>query len=129
MKRDMDLIRRIALEVADMDFGYVLAGMRDKGIDDATFAMHVIWMKEAGLVAAAVQEYQSGEPPKVQVARLTWAGCEFVDAIRDDTLWAKAKSNVLKPGMSFTFDVLKDWLKTEITQGFPTTRALAQTSA
>lgn len=55
-----------------------------------------------------------------------WAGCEFVDAIRDDTLWQKAKVNVLRPGMSFTFDVLKDWLKTEITQGFPAARALAQ---
>jgi len=125
MKRDMDLVRRIALEVADMDFGYVIASMEDEGIDAATFGMHVIWMKEAGLVVASVQEYQSGEPPKVQVRRLTWAGCEFVDAIRDDTLWAKAKTSVLKPGMSFTFDVLKEWLKTEITQGLPTLRALS----
>lgn len=125
MKRDMDLVRRIALEVADMDFGYVIASMEDEGIDAATFGMHVIWMKEAGLVVASVQEFQSGEPPKVQVRRLTWAGCELVDAIRDDTLWAKAKTSVLKPGMSFTFDVLKEWLKTEITQGLPTLRALS----
>lgn len=125
MKRDMDLVRRIALEVADMDFGFVIASMEDEGIDAATFGMHVIWMKEAGLIVASVQEYQSGEPPKVQVRRLTWAGCEFVDAIRDDTLWAKAKTSVLKPGMSFTFDVLKEWLKTEITQGLPTLRALS----
>ena len=126
MKRDMDLIRRIALEVEDMEFGFALGDMRDEGVDNATFAMHVIWMKEAGLVSASVQEYMSGDPPKVRVQRLTWAGCEFVDAIRDDTLWKKAKANVLKPGMSFTFDVLKEWLKTEITQGLPTVRALGQ---
>lgn len=126
MKRDMDLIRRIALEVADMDFGYVIATMEDEGVDAATFGMHVIWMQEAGLIKASIQEYASGEPPKVQVFRLTWAGCEFVDAIRDETLWAKAKTSVLKPGMSFTFDVLKEWLKTEITQGLPTVRAFAQ---
>ncbi|MDA8522007.1 DUF2513 domain-containing protein [Acidovorax sp. NCPPB 4044] len=126
MKRDMDLVRRIALEVADMDFGYVIDGMEDEGVDAATFGLHVIWMQEAGLIKAFVQEYQSGEPPKARISRLTWAGCEFVDAIRDDTMWAKAKANVLKPGMSFTFDVLKDWLKTEITQGLPTLRALGQ---
>ncbi len=126
MKRDMDLIRRIALEVEEMEFGYVLTSMEDKGVEEAAFAMHVVWMKEAGLIAAFVQTYESGEPPSVRVQRLTWAGCEFVDAIRDDTLWNKAKANVLKPGMSFTFDVLKEWLKTEITQGLPTIRALGQ---
>ncbi len=31
----------------------------------------------------------------------------------------------LKPGMSFTFDLLKDWLKAEISQGLPALRALA----
>lgn len=123
MKRDMDLIRRIALEVEAMEPGFVLTGSED--IDKASFAAHVIWMEEAGLVKAAIHEPLSGLP-KVQVSRLTWAGCEFVDAIRDDTLWKKAKANVLKPGMSFTFDVLKEWLKTEITQGLPTIRALGQ---
>jgi len=59
------------------------------------------------------------------VERLTWAGCEFADAVRSDTLWAKAKKEVIKPGISFTFDILKEWLKAEITQGFPTLRALA----
>ena len=125
MKRDMDLIRRIALEVADMEFGYVLTDMEEEGVDAATFGMHAIWMREAGLITAFILEYDSGEPPKARIARLTWAGCEFVDAIRDDTLWRKAKTSVLKPGMSFTFDVLKEWLKTEITQGLPTVRALS----
>ncbi len=126
MKRDMDLIRRIALEVEDTDFGYSLTGMQEEGVDTATFGIHAIWMKEAGLIDAVIQEYSSGEPPKVKIFRLTWAGCEFADAIRDDTLWKKAKASVLKPGMSFTFDVLKDWLKTEITQGLPTIRGLGQ---
>lgn len=127
MKRDMDLIRRIALEVEDMEFGHVLINMEDEGVDAATFGMHATWMREAGLIAAHIQEYSSGDtPPSVKIARLTWAGCEFVDSIRDDNLWQKAKANVLKPGMSFTFDVLKEWLKTEITQGLPTVRALGQ---
>lgn len=126
MKRDMDLIRRIALEVEKMEYGFALGDMKDEGVDEATFAMHVVWMKEAGLIAASVQEYASATPPKVRVQRLTWAGCEFVDAIRNDTIWKKAKASVLKPGMSFTFDVLKEWLKTEITQGLPTVRTLGQ---
>ena len=50
---------------------------------------------------------------------------DLADAVRSDTPWAKAKSNVIKPTASFTFDVLKDWLKTEITQGLPTLGRLA----
>ncbi|MCY1562785.1 hypothetical protein D9M68_1002340 [compost metagenome] len=50
---------------------------------------------------------------------MTWAGCEFADAIRNDTLWNKAKDKVIKPGMSFTFEVLTTWLKAEIQHGLP----------
>jgi hypothetical protein len=33
--------------------------------------------------------------------------------MRDDTVWKKAKEHVLKPGASWTFDILKEWLKAE----------------
>lgn len=122
MKRDMDLIRRIALAVENLEANRLLSGLAD--VEKAEYSMHAIWMEEAGLIRAVVQEYTSGEAATVHIRRLTWEGCEFVEAIRDDTLWSKAKANVLRPGMSFTFGVLKDWLKTEITQGFPTLRNL-----
>lgn len=118
MQRDMDIVREIVLETAKLPSNSLLTGLDN--VDRATFAMHVTWMQEAGLLAASVQEYSSGEPPRARVIRLTWAGCDFADAIQSDTLWAKAKANVFKPGISFTFDVLKDWLKAEITQGLPT---------
>jgi len=43
-------------------------------------------------------------------------GNEFVDAMRDDTLWKKAKDSVIKPGASWTVKLLFEWLKTEIKQ-------------
>ncbi|WP_225783362.1 DUF2513 domain-containing protein [Xenophilus sp. Marseille-Q4582] len=123
MKRDMDLIRRIALETAALPYGEQLTAL--EGVAEEDFVTHVIWLQEAGLIKAIAQDgVGTSEARYAFVFRLTWAGCEFTDAIRDDTLWKKAKANVLKPGMSFTFDVLKEWLKTEITQGLPTLRAL-----
>ena len=47
-----------------------------------------------------------------------------MDAARDDTLWRKAKESVIRPGASFTFDLVKDWLKAEISHGFPTLRGM-----
>lgn len=122
MKRDMDLVRRILLQTAANPPGQTLTKLPD--VTPEEFGLHVLWLHEAGLVRAMVIDQLTGADS--QVFRLTWAGCDFVDAIRDDTLWKKAKANVLKPGMSFTFDVLKDWLKTEITQGLPTIRGLSQ---
>ncbi len=121
MKRDMDIVRRIALETCDLEHNHVLSGL--DGVDKAIFAIHGIWMQEAGLVVANVQEYRSGEPALVLIRRLTWEGCDFADAVRNDTLWNKAKEVVILPTASFTFGMLKDWLVEEVKQGFPTLRS------
>ena len=122
MKRDMDLARRILLTTAQQSPGEDLMGLPD--VDNEVFALHVMWLQEAGLVKALISETTG--PTRAYVQRLTWSGCDFVDAIQDDTLWAKAKAKVMKPTASFTFDVLKDWLKAEIAQGLPTLRTLGQ---
>lgn len=49
--------------------------------------------------------------------RLTWSGQDFAQSIMDDTLWRKAKENVLKPLGSWTFAVLGDYLNGEIIGG------------
>jgi len=120
MKRDMDLIRRMALAVTDLEFGASLTKLDD--VSPEEFGIHAIWMKEAGLVDAEVVEMFDNSPPAVFINRLTWDGCEFADAVRNDTLWRKAKDTVIKPSASFTFGLLRDWLKQEIAQGLPSLR-------
>lgn len=119
MKRDMDIVRQIALEAAEMPFGARLVSV--DGVSEEAFAAHVIWMTEAGLVKSLVTEFMD-KSVKAEVERLTWDGCEFADAVANDTLWAKAKSTVIKPSASWTFGLLTDWLKAEMAQGFPTIR-------
>lgn len=123
MKRDPDLIRSIALATEALQPGTTLDEM--PGVDTATFAQHVQWMSDAGLVQARTLSYLS-DAPAAAVMRLTWDGCDFLDAARSDTLWGKAKESVIAPTASWTFDLLKDWLKEEVRQGLPTLRGLAQ---
>lgn len=120
MQRDMDIVRSIILTIAEAGPGEDLTELPD--VDNEVYATHVMWLEEAGLVKALISETTG--PTHAYVQRLTWAGCDFADAIRDDNLWKKAKDRVMKPSASFTFDVLKDWLKNEITLGFPTVRNL-----
>lgn len=124
MKRDPDVIRSIALATEDLKPGEVLSSIPN--IDGHTFAHHVRFMQDAGLVDARVQSFLGSEPPAAAVLRLTWDGADFLDAARSDTLWAKAKNSVIAPTASWTFDILKDWLKEEIRGGLPTIRRLVE---
>ncbi|MNQ84451.1 hypothetical protein D3C85_995790 [compost metagenome] len=123
MERDMDVVRRIALETAKLKYGVFLSRLDD--VDDITFAMHAIWMVEAGLIKAHITEYVDNTPFSAHVVRLTWDGCEFADSVKSDTLWRKAKETVIKPTSSFTFGVMRDWLRQEILQGLPTLRGMS----
>lgn len=119
MKRDMDLIRRITLAAEDLPAGAWLDSL--DGVDSATFSEHVRWMHEAGLAEAMIFE-PLADGVSASIKRLTWDGCNFADEIRSDTVWNKAKESVLRPSMSFSFSVLREWLKAEISQGLPTIR-------
>lgn len=123
MKRDMDLVRAIALATENLKTGETLDGLPD--VEDEAFAQHAQWMLQAGLVQALVTEFVDGHLA-ANVLRLTWAGCDFAESTRDEGLWAKAKSSILTPAGSWTFDLLKEWLKAEIKNGLPTLRGLAQ---
>ncbi|NMQ05282.1 DUF2513 domain-containing protein [Candidatus Accumulibacter phosphatis] len=116
MHRDMDIIRKIVLAVRDAQAEYVNSV---EGLPQEDFAFHAQLLEEAGLVAAAIQ----GEGKRIArvavIYRLTWAGQDFADSIRDDTLWSKAKKTILKPSASWTFGILLEYLKFEIKRTVP----------
>jgi hypothetical protein len=119
MKRDMDLVRRICFAVEDLAPNEYLQGL--EGVDNEVFAGHVELMADAGLIIGNAGRVLGPSSPLAEA--LTWAGHDFADAARSDTLWTKAKEVVIRPGASFTFDVLREWLKNEISKGFPTLRS------
>jgi hypothetical protein len=110
MRRDMDLIREI-----------LMATEANRDIDTNGFSAEEVWnhvrlLKQAGYIDALVAAHQPPYP--FQIFALTWDGHEFLDAMRDDTLWKKAKETFLKPGASWTAKLLFEWLKVEIKQRF-----------
>ena len=116
MKRDMDLIRKILLATEDLPYGGQLSKL--EGVPEEEFITHALWLKEAGLIEAIGQAGSGSYAKHAIVSRLTWQGTEFVSAMRDETLWAKAKKNFIGEGMSFTLDLLKAYLAAEIAKRF-----------
>ena len=111
MKRDMDLIRKILIDAEARDFE---SGEPPEMYQASTTdeAYQIALMIDAGLVQA---DYTSnaGVPQSAAIYRLTWDGHDFLDAARDNTIWKKAKDSFLKPGISWTFSILTEWLKQE----------------
>ena len=119
MKRDLELVRLILQTLEGNQEARTASTER---YSTAERAYHVALMKDAGLIEGIVNLDADGNPFGYHVSRMTWAGHDFLDAARDDTLWKKATEYVLKPGVSWSFDLLKEWLKHEARQrlGLPT---------
>jgi hypothetical protein len=112
MKRDFDLIRKIMTDIESMKPFEQQQSFTYDGFDSATINQHIALLIEAGLVDGKAHE--TNQRRHVIVEDLTWAGHDFLDAMRDDNIWNKAKEHILKPGASFTFGILLDYLKMKI---------------
>jgi hypothetical protein len=104
MKRDMDIVRDLLLR-SEATEGQV-------SVKDPLETYHVRIMLDAGLIEGRISEEITADAPRYSyINNLTWAGHDFLDAARNDTVWRTAKEKVLKPGASWTFDLLKEILK------------------
>jgi len=115
MKRDMDLVRKILRKVRDHEDPYGLNGIPEiEEYSKKEISYHIGILNDAGLLTASPLEEMGVEFENYFSINLTWQGQDFIDAAEDDTIWKKAKNTVIKPGASFTFDILKEWLKSEV---------------
>lgn len=112
MKRDMELVRLILQAVEGSEEATTKS--KEHSLEERSY--HIALLLDAGLLVGRVHTDGDGKPLGYFISRMTWAGHDFLDAMRDDTIWKKAREHVLKSGASWTFDLLKEWAKHEIQQ-------------
>ena len=113
MHMDIDAIRQIMLAVKESD-SYIT---EVEGMPRNVFNYNAMHLIEAGLVLGSIQESTRKDTQVkyyILIKHLTWQGLEFANSVADDTLWEKVKRNVLKPADSWTFEIIKDYIKHEI---------------
>jgi len=111
----MDLVRQLHRKIRDHEDPYGLDGIPEiDGYSGKEISYHIRILCDAGLLTASPVGEMSVEHEDFFSINLTWQGQDFIDAAEDDTIWKKAKKKIIRPGESFTFDILKEWLKTEI---------------
>ncbi|HZT20178.1 MAG TPA: DUF2513 domain-containing protein [Dongiaceae bacterium] len=102
MRRDMDLCREILRRVEAHPRGNEAFRLQIEGRSAEEVSYHVKILGQAGLL----ETYRGPADVSMPVA-LTWAGCEFMDATRDDHRWRDVKARALRATGSLGFEVVK----------------------
>jgi hypothetical protein len=113
MRRDMDLIRTLMIQMADHPAPTLDGWYRTRGENEAEeqrILGHLKLLHEAGLIRAVVSESNNGIAA-VEPLEVTWRGHDFVDNARNETVWGTAKATVAQKGGSVSFAVFQEVLK------------------
>ncbi len=114
MERDLDIVRDILLQVEKSD-GYLtindLFDIRDKQKDckytDKEIVYHVELLFAQGFIDGNIRRDMNGDITDSSIDGLTWDGADYLESMRDNRVWNKAKSTIKKAVGSTTFDVVK----------------------
>ncbi|MFU2029133.1 MULTISPECIES: DUF2513 domain-containing protein [Bacillus] len=104
MKRDMELVRKLLVLIEEQDVNSNELKLPND-IDRNVAVYHLRLLEQAGFTENKIQ-YASNSPLWIY-SSLTWDGHEFLDAIRNDTVWNKVKKTVAEKGGSIPFEVMK----------------------
>ncbi|KZX59195.1 hypothetical protein A3709_16770 [Halioglobus sp. HI00S01] len=98
MKRDWDVIRELLLATEQLppDASISLSDYDPARQHDISH--HVILMEEAGLIVAVLSRSLGSGPQNFLIRRLTWIGHDFLDAVRDDSIWRSTKDMIMGEG-------------------------------
>jgi hypothetical protein len=129
MKRDWDTIRELLNKVEECTLPTEMVRLAD--FDEqraAAISYHMSLLIEAGLVKGQVVQTTGPEVKEFFAQSLTWEGHEFLDSIRNDTVWTKTKKVFTEKGIEMSFDLVKSVAQvlvkaalggTSDNQGFP----------
>lgn len=106
MKRDLELVRRILLQLEEGGDEAGPSGWSGFGGDElAAIHYHVRLLHDAGLIEA-----DELVPGQWWPERMTWAGHEFLDAARNDEIWSEVKDRVERGVGSAPFSIFHELL-------------------
>ena len=118
MNRDMDLVRKILIELAESEFYSDMSLPRIEGYSEDKIHHHVLIMRDAGLLFFAegmIKDGVLGPQEDLQI-RMTWEGHEFLEKIRDEKIWRSIVNKTKEKTGGLSFDIIKALLIATLTR-------------
>ena len=107
MQRNMDLIRRILFYLEERTEFAAQLDLPIPGHEQNEVRYHCLLLAQAGLIDFEPEVTKNGRIIRAHVLGLNWAGHEFLDTIRSDSVWKRLISYGKDKGGSLPFDLLK----------------------
>ena len=111
MKRDLELIRKILIAIEENPKPQFQGELSVEGYDDETLMFHVSLLEESGFIDAVISKDGTGEIVNVFPNHLTWAGYEFLELARNNSVWEKSKKVLKEKSISVSVAILSELLK------------------
>lgn len=106
MRRDFDIVRRLLLEVEGYGPDVVDKTFSELDDDSPEDVYHALLLVEAGYLDGKIQG-RGGGIKVIWVDGLTWKGHDFLDAIKDDTIWRRTKDRIVSTVGTASAEVVK----------------------
>lgn len=112
MKRDLDLLRKILLAIENADKFYYYNGIphlaSDIGCPNLELvSFHVSLLADNNYIEVLNISCCGINYDDYMIKRLTADGCDYLDNIRNDTIWNKTKEVMSKVGGTCALDIIK----------------------
>lgn len=108
MTRDMDLCRKILFAIEEQYADVAIYNLSIEGYSMAQVAYHCKILHEAGLISDYGAQYADDHIYNFGVDSLTWEGHEFLDKIREETVWNKTKTVIKDKVLPMSLGVIKE---------------------
>ena len=107
MERNMDLCRLILFKIEAEYRSTSLYNLNIDGFDLDTVAYHCKILADAGLLDSFAPTYGDDRIYTFSVGSLTWEGHDFLDKIRENTMWNRTKNKIKENALPMTLEIIK----------------------
>lgn len=111
MKRDLDLLRNMLLKMESLDSSHGtvrLYTFKDLCDDEAVLSLHIHLLLDAGFIEAADIVHLDDAVDDFLITRITFDGYDYLDSIRNDSIWNEVKQKISSVGGSVSLDIVKE---------------------
>lgn len=112
MKRDLDLLRKILLAVENADGFYSYNGVDQVasavGYSDLSIiSFHISLLVDSDYIEVTEVTCCGQAYDDYLIKRLTAAGCDYLDSVRNDSIWDATKATIAKAEGSCALSLVK----------------------
>ena len=106
MKRDADLIRQLLLAIEHQSEPFETKDVSILDYDAAQTAYHAALVADTGFIEGTEVSTMGG--PNFHVRRMTSAGHDFLEAVRDPAVWQAVGERISAAGGGFDLEAVKE---------------------